>query len=115
MDEAWKNLILNLDLTQPTRRYRNWLLVHRVDSVLSIQVFCAVNDPRDVMKEVWKLWKLLKPGSKFVSGTWARRALSKRKGIITLTEALGRDMVNICCPYCLLAAAFISKTDYVTR
>lgn len=31
-----------------------------LDSVLSIQVLCAVRDPRVVMKEVWKL---LKPGA----------------------------------------------------
>lgn len=34
-----------------------------LDTVLCIQVLCAVNDPKDVMKEVWKL---LKPGGKFI-------------------------------------------------
>ncbi|ETS79276.1 hypothetical protein PFICI_09129 [Pestalotiopsis fici W106-1] len=34
-----------------------------LDSVLSIQVLCAVQDPKSVMKEVWKL---LKPGGKFI-------------------------------------------------
>ncbi|KAJ6017135.1 hypothetical protein N7451_000514 [Penicillium sp. IBT 35674x] len=34
-----------------------------LDSVLCIQVLCAVKDPRSVMKEVWKL---LKPGGKFI-------------------------------------------------
>ncbi|KAI1113590.1 S-adenosyl-L-methionine-dependent methyltransferase [Nemania sp. NC0429] len=34
-----------------------------VDSVLCIQVLCAVLDPETVMKEVWKL---LKPGGKFI-------------------------------------------------
>lgn len=34
-----------------------------LDSVLCIQVLCAVKDPKAVMKEVWKL---LKPGGKFV-------------------------------------------------
>lgn len=34
-----------------------------VDCVLCIQVLCAVDDPRPVMKEVYKL---LKPGGKFI-------------------------------------------------
>ncbi|KAJ5484368.1 hypothetical protein N7453_012322 [Penicillium expansum] len=34
-----------------------------LDTVLCIQVLCAVKDPKNVMKEVWKL---LKPGGKFI-------------------------------------------------
>jgi 2-polyprenyl-3-methyl-5-hydroxy-6-metoxy-1,4-benzoquinol methylase len=34
-----------------------------MDTVLSIQVLCAVGDVKSVMREVWKL---LKPGGKFV-------------------------------------------------
>lgn len=34
-----------------------------LDTVLSIQVLCAVRDVKSVMKEVWRL---LKPGGKFV-------------------------------------------------
>lgn len=34
-----------------------------LDTVLCIQVLCAVNHPKSVMKEVWKL---LKPGGKFI-------------------------------------------------
>ncbi|RDW76444.1 class I SAM-dependent methyltransferase [Aspergillus mulundensis] len=34
-----------------------------LDSVLCIQVLCAVRDPKSVMREVWKL---LKPGGKFI-------------------------------------------------
>ena len=34
-----------------------------MDTVLSIQVLCAVGDVKSVMKEVWKL---LKPGGNFV-------------------------------------------------
>lgn len=34
-----------------------------MDTILSIQVMCAVNDPRAVMKEIWKL---LKPGGRFI-------------------------------------------------
>ncbi|KAM0671154.1 hypothetical protein ACQRIT_001125 [Beauveria bassiana] len=34
-----------------------------LDTILSIQVMCAVNDPRAIMKEVWKL---LKPGGQFI-------------------------------------------------
>lgn len=34
-----------------------------MDTVLSIQVLCSVKDARNVMKEVWKL---LKPGGRFI-------------------------------------------------
>ncbi|KAL6239853.1 hypothetical protein BDW75DRAFT_197549 [Aspergillus navahoensis] len=34
-----------------------------LDAILCIQVLCAVKDPKSVMKEVWKL---LKPGGKFI-------------------------------------------------
>jgi 2-polyprenyl-3-methyl-5-hydroxy-6-metoxy-1,4-benzoquinol methylase len=34
-----------------------------LDTVLSIQVLCAVGDAKSVMREVWKL---LKPGGSFV-------------------------------------------------
>ncbi|KAM3464356.1 hypothetical protein NHJ6243_002412 [Beauveria neobassiana] len=34
-----------------------------LDTILSIQVMCAVNDPHAIMKEVWKL---LKPGGQFI-------------------------------------------------
>ncbi|KAJ6124307.1 hypothetical protein N7471_011624 [Penicillium samsonianum] len=46
-----------------------------LDTVLCIQVLCAVNDPRNVMKEVWKL---LKPGGKFIfwEHGWSRDRLT---------------------------------------
>lgn len=46
-----------------------------LDSVLSIQVLCAVRDPKAVMKEVWKL---LKPGGKFIfwEHGWSRSSLT---------------------------------------
>ncbi|KAK7698353.1 hypothetical protein SLS64_012601 [Diaporthe eres] len=46
-----------------------------LDSVLSIQVLCAVRDPKTVMKEVWKL---LKPGGKFIfwEHGWSRSSLT---------------------------------------
>lgn len=34
-----------------------------LDTVLCIQVLCAVNDPKNVVREVWRL---LKPGGKFI-------------------------------------------------
>lgn len=34
-----------------------------LDTVLSIQVMCAVDDPKSVMREIWRL---LKPGGRFV-------------------------------------------------
>lgn len=46
-----------------------------VDTVLCIQVLCAVKDPKIVMKEVWKL---LKPGGKFIfwEHGWSRDRLT---------------------------------------
>ncbi|KAJ5213953.1 hypothetical protein N7449_001122 [Penicillium cf. viridicatum] len=46
-----------------------------LDAVLCIQVLCAVNDPKNVMKEVWKL---LKPGGKFIfwEHGWSRNRLT---------------------------------------
>ncbi|KAI0537863.1 methyltransferase type 11 [Xylaria digitata] len=46
-----------------------------VDSVLCIQVLCAVKDPKAVMKEVWKL---LKPGGKFIfwEHGWSKNRLT---------------------------------------
>ncbi|KAJ5648127.1 hypothetical protein N7490_004499 [Penicillium lividum] len=46
-----------------------------LDAVLCIQVLCAVHDPKNVMKEVWKL---LKPGGKFIfwEHGWSRDRLT---------------------------------------
>jgi SAM-dependent methyltransferase len=46
-----------------------------LDSVLCIQVLCAVKNPKNVMKEVWKL---LKPGGKFIfwEHGWSRNHLT---------------------------------------
>ena len=46
-----------------------------LDAVLCIQVLCAVEDPKAVMKEVWKL---LKPGGKFIfwEHGWSRNHLT---------------------------------------
>jgi SAM-dependent methyltransferase len=46
-----------------------------LDTVLCIQVLCAVKDPKTVMKEVWKL---LKPGGKFIfwEHGWSRNHLT---------------------------------------
>ena len=46
-----------------------------LDTVLCIQVLCAVKDPKAVMKEVWKL---LKPGGKFIfwEHGWSRSHLT---------------------------------------
>ncbi|KAL2867566.1 class I SAM-dependent methyltransferase [Aspergillus lucknowensis] len=46
-----------------------------MDTVLCIQVLCAVKDPKNVMKEVWKL---LKPGGKFIfwEHGWSRDRLT---------------------------------------
>ncbi|KAI3073547.1 hypothetical protein CBS147339_6312 [Penicillium roqueforti] len=46
-----------------------------LDAVLCIQVLCAVKDPKNVMKEVWKL---LKPGGKFIfwEHGWSRNRLT---------------------------------------
>lgn len=42
---------------------REGIVEGSLDTVLSIQTLCAVKDVRSVMKE---LWKLLKPGGRFV-------------------------------------------------
>jgi SAM-dependent methyltransferase len=46
-----------------------------LDAVLCIQVLCAVKDPRNVMKQAWKL---LKPGGKFIfwEHGWSRNRLT---------------------------------------
>ncbi|KAH9906961.1 methyltransferase type 11 [Xylariomycetidae sp. FL2044] len=46
-----------------------------LDTVLCIQVLCAVKDPKAVMKEAWKL---LKPGGKFIfwEHGWSRNHLT---------------------------------------
>jgi 2-polyprenyl-3-methyl-5-hydroxy-6-metoxy-1,4-benzoquinol methylase len=46
-----------------------------LDTVLCIQVLCTVKDPKNVMKEVWKL---LKPGGKFIfwEHGWSRNRLT---------------------------------------
>lgn len=46
-----------------------------LDAVLCIQVLCAVKDTKSVMKEVWKL---LKPGGKFVfwEHGWSKNRLT---------------------------------------
>ncbi|KAF7176466.1 hypothetical protein CNMCM7691_002784 [Aspergillus felis] len=46
-----------------------------LDAVLCIQVLCAVKDPKNVMKEVWRL---LKPGGKFIfwEHGWSRNRLT---------------------------------------
>jgi len=52
-----------------------------LDAVLCIQVLCAVRDPKAVMREVWKL---LKPGGKFIfwEHGWSRNRLT------TMAQAL---------------------------
>ena len=64
-----------------------------LDSVLSIQVLCAVRDPKAVMKEVWKL---LKPGGKFIfwEHGWSRSSLTvaeQSKSLIMLLFRAGPD------------------------
>ncbi|KAJ5757798.1 methyltransferase type 11 [Penicillium nucicola] len=56
-----------------------------LDAVLCIQVLCAVQDPKNVMKEVWKL---LKPGGKFIfwEHGWSRdRLTTVAQGMCPLT------------------------------
>jgi SAM-dependent methyltransferase len=43
--------------------YQNGVVEGSLDTVLSIQVLCAVNDVKNVVREVWRL---LKPGGIFV-------------------------------------------------
>jgi len=62
-----------------------------LDTVLCIQVLCAVDDPKAVMKEVWKL---LKPGGKFIfwEHGWSRNHLTTiEQGMFLLTFLLWVD------------------------
>lgn len=47
----------------------------RLDTVLCIQVLCALRDPGGVMREVWKL---LRPGGKFIfwEHGWSRNQVT---------------------------------------
>ncbi|KAJ6172427.1 hypothetical protein N7470_001494 [Penicillium chermesinum] len=66
-----------------------------VDTVLSIQVLCAVKDPRNVMKEVWKL---LKPGGKFVfweHGASRDRLTSATQGMASRLFSLARGLLPL--------------------
>ncbi|KAM3498341.1 hypothetical protein MY10362_008333 [Beauveria mimosiformis] len=54
-----------------------------MDTILSIQVMCAVNDHRAIMKEIWKL---LKPGGQFIF--WEH---GKSKDILT---SIGQTLWN---------------------
>lgn len=65
-----------------------------LDSVLCIQVLCAVRDPKAVMKEIWKL---LKPGGKFIfwEHGWSRSSLTvaeQSKSLITPLSRAGPDL-----------------------
>lgn len=64
-----------------------------LDSVLCIQVLCAVRDPKAVMKEVWNL---LKPGGKFIfwEHGWSRSSLTvaeQSRSLIILLFRAGPD------------------------
>jgi 2-polyprenyl-3-methyl-5-hydroxy-6-metoxy-1,4-benzoquinol methylase len=68
-----------------------------LDTVLCIQVLCAVKDPRNVMKEVWKL---LKPGGKFIfwEHGWSRdRLTTVAQGMFIFEEMNdgGSDSTNM--------------------
>ncbi|TGJ86275.1 hypothetical protein E0Z10_g2487 [Xylaria hypoxylon] len=54
-----------------------------LDSVLCIQVLCAVKDPKAVMKEVWKL---LKPGGKFIfwEHGWSKNHLTMAEQVVSI-------------------------------
>lgn len=63
-----------------------------LDTVLCIQVLCAVRDPKMVMREVWKL---LKPGGKFIfwEHGWSRdRLTTVAQGIFTLVLFLYQQL-----------------------
>lgn len=58
-----KYKLLNCGIEDSDILRREGVAEGSVDTVLSIQVLCAVGDVKAVMKEVWKL---LKPGGSFV-------------------------------------------------
>lgn len=61
IQDKYKLVVANLEDSDILRK--EGITEGSLDSVLSIQVLCAVHDPKIVMKEVWKL---LKPGGKFI-------------------------------------------------
>jgi len=66
-----------------------------LDAVLSIQVLCAVKDPKAVMKEVWKL---LKPGGKFIfwEHGWSRNSLTVvEQGMFLSLSCTVRSCVDV--------------------
>ena len=72
-----------------------------LDAVLCIQVLCAVKDPKNVMKEVWKL---LKPGGKFIfweHGCNRDRLMGLAQGasLCPSFSFSGRNSVNWCFQY----------------
>lgn len=64
-----------------------------LDTVLCIQVLCATQDPKSVMKEVWKL---LKPGGKFIfweHGRSRNHLTSAEQGMFLLTFLLRGNFI----------------------
>jgi len=74
MQDRYKLIISGIEDSDVLRK--EGITEGSLDSVLCIQVLCAVENPKAVMKEVWKL---LKPGGKFIfwEHGWSRNRLTK--------------------------------------
>jgi len=73
MQDRYKLIISGIEDSDVLRK--EGITEGSLDSVLCIQVLCAVENPKAVMKEVWKL---LKPGGKFIfwEHGWSRNRLT---------------------------------------
>ena len=76
-----KYALINCGIEDSDILRRQGITEGSMDTVLSIQVMCAVQDPDAVMREVWKL---LKPGGRFIfwehgksKDTWTAIAQSR--------------------------------------
>jgi len=73
MQDRYKLIISGIEDSDVLRK--EGITEGSLNSVLCIQVLCAVENPNAVMKEVWKL---LKPGGKFIfwEHGWSRNRLT---------------------------------------
>ncbi|KAH8817467.1 S-adenosyl-L-methionine-dependent methyltransferase [Xylogone sp. PMI_703] len=73
LQEKYKLLVCGIEDSDILRE--EGITEESLDTVLCIQVLCAVKDPKAVMREVWKL---LKPGGKFIfwEHGWSKNRLT---------------------------------------
>jgi SAM-dependent methyltransferase len=99
LQDKYKLLVCGVEDSEILRR--EGITEGSMDTVLSIQVLCAVGDVKSVMKEVWKL---LKPGGSFVFWEHERNkdtvtAVAQGSSLLlgVLWKLWGRANVRIVC------------------